>query len=48
MTKVTFILQDGGIVDEDGLANMLITDPSGPAVRIPVVTPTTISTRALL
>ena len=37
VTKVTFTVTDGGIGDEDGIANARIVDPIGPAV--PVVAP---------
>lgn len=32
-TKVTFVLKDGGFGDEDGIANGIIVDPSGPALE---------------
>jgi hypothetical protein len=41
VTKVTFTVVDGGIADEDGIANAIIVDPVGPAIH-PVSTTTPI------
>ena len=34
VTKVTYNVTDGGALDEDGSANGMIIDPSGPAINI--------------
>lgn len=36
VTKVTFVITDGWLADEDGIANGTIVDPSGPAIPLVV------------
>ncbi len=34
VTKISYTITDGGALDEDGLANGIIVDPSGPAIKM--------------